>query len=1104
MPETSPLAGLQALLREVSDDLRAQLAADPSALDRLRSRRNAGSFSVEALAAENNSLDIRVQQSAGAWILGALIVRYLSDAGFTPTDLPADTHGEWLLNQFEQVATSVPGVRLFHPDEDPLFDIMVSEEAASRLHQLAAAGGTPVISGDPRGFGAVYQNVAGHLDPEHALIQTPSFVVERVLELVLESAIAATHAADVRVMDPVCGSGEFLVQAFHRLLRAVRSTQSSLTPAESVRLALGCVHGMDINPMAATIARFRLLLAAINASGETTLRGIVHHGWAIDVRVGDSLLDLDSDHSAYDVVVGNPPYVTPRDKKLDDLYRRRYSAAQGRYSLTVPFIQLFLGLARPADTETAGRVALLCSNSFTKRQFGKPLIENVLRHEATVTHVIDTAGAFIPGHGVPTLILVARRRVSRPSDQVFAVLGLHGEPRPPQDPAEGVVWRSIGRSLQSLGHHDRWTTSTMLHHDEVTSFPWAFAAGATASVLKRLSNARRLGSLTTRVGYHASIGAEEIFTAKRESFARDHTEPESIVPVVSGENVRDWSVSIERYAFLPHSSGSAETTPSIDGHLRRIWPYKTTLGKRATFSGRTYEQEGKAWYSWHQAPLPPDGPRIVYSAIGSTTHFALLPPGAVAMPSAPVIDGIEAIPPADLVAWLNTSTTSFWLQQHSPSKGQPNAEQTAGEGEPWEARYQFLPAQIRDIPLPPADLTEHASELARLADELSENCPERVIGNRSFDRVSLDAARSRWSDIRGRMIALSEELDWIAYAAFGLCDQSLLTAGALPPIRVGQRAFEIRLALDMTENGTSTRWFERHRATAHLQPVLDWPAEYRRVVSDRLRAIEQDPRLAVLEQPAHKRRWLSPSWDDMAWVAFTEWVIARCEQVMSEGSAPHRLWLAEELVPILVEDSRLVETAAMLGADRKVAEEVRKILLTNQVPVLAALRYRAKALPKWQAWQATWDLQEQEFRTAPDAAHRSPPEPPKYTAADFLHNSYWRNRGKYDMPREPFFSSPTPRGLGIGCSRWTASERVQAMVDALPSNTHHDKSDPSLLPLLAGIHEAMEQKRLPPTARQSFDKHLITSWEEKLGVSVDDLRAWLPDPPRRGRPRKHS
>jgi hypothetical protein len=327
---------------------------------------------------------------------------------------------------------------------------------------------------------------------------------------------------------------------------------------------------------------------------------------------------------------------------------------------------------------------------------------------------------------------------------------------------------------------------------------------------------------------------------------------------------------------------------------------------------------------------------------------------------------------------------------------------------------------------------------------------------------------------------------------------------APPPIQTGQRAFEILLAQDMAQNGTSTRWFERHRAAAHLDPPPEWPAEYSRVVTHRLRAIEQDPRLAVLEEPAHKRRWLSPSWDDMAWVAFTEWVIARGEQIMSEGGAPRRLWLAEELGTILIEDSQLQEIAAMLGADRNVAEEVRKILLTNQVPVLAALRYRAKALPKWQAWRATWDLEEQEVPPARGAAYRSPSEPPKYTAADFLHNSYWRNRGKYDMPREPFFSSPTPRGLGIGCSSWTVSERVRAMVDTLPSDTHHDKSDPSLLPLLAGIHETMEQKRLPPTARQPFDKRLTRRWEEEIGVSVDDLRAWLPDPPRRGRPRKHS
>ena len=44
-----------------------------------------------------------------------------------------------------------------------------------------------------------------------------------------------------------------------------------------------------------------------------------------------------------------------------------------------------------------------------KREFGKKLIEEFFS-QVDLTHVIDTSGAYIPGHGTPTVILFGRRR----------------------------------------------------------------------------------------------------------------------------------------------------------------------------------------------------------------------------------------------------------------------------------------------------------------------------------------------------------------------------------------------------------------------------------------------------------------------------------------------------------------------------------------------------------------------------------------------------------------------------------------------------------------------------------------------------------------------
>ncbi len=48
----------------------------------------------------------------------------------------------------------------------------------------------------------------------------------------------------------------------------------------------------------------------------------------------------------YDVVVGNPPYITVKDKKLNALYRELYASCVGKYALSVPFAEKFFQLAK--------------------------------------------------------------------------------------------------------------------------------------------------------------------------------------------------------------------------------------------------------------------------------------------------------------------------------------------------------------------------------------------------------------------------------------------------------------------------------------------------------------------------------------------------------------------------------------------------------------------------------------------------------------------------------------------------------------------------------------------------------------------------------------
>lgn len=63
---------------------------------------------------------------------------------------------------------------------------------------------------------------------------------------------------------------------------------------------------------------------------------------------------LRSRYRHHDAVVGNPPFITPKDAALNSTYRQLYRTPHLKYALTVPFMELFFrlayssGAARPA------------------------------------------------------------------------------------------------------------------------------------------------------------------------------------------------------------------------------------------------------------------------------------------------------------------------------------------------------------------------------------------------------------------------------------------------------------------------------------------------------------------------------------------------------------------------------------------------------------------------------------------------------------------------------------------------------------------------------------------------------------------------------------
>lgn len=1158
MPVDDRLAAdLRHLTARVESDLAARASADLAA-EPLRDEYERARTRGATAKMWQVWLDERISRSATAWVLVTVMIRFCEDNDLLDMSFaegrPSD---DVVVHAVDRLRRHPAMAAVFGENSHPLWRMRPGPKACSELlafwRRRTSDGALEHDFTDASrstGFLADLHSVLNEpARQSYGQVPTPWFVVDLIDDLVVEPALAE-HASDAvglsgfRLVDPACGTGAFLLAAYERLFRRWSEARPEMSPWQRAARALRSVHGCDLDPCAVLIARFRLLLAAMNSTGERRIDDVPD--LQLVVATGDSLLhgshgahntpgcaDLDSaadvdtyadrhgllDVASYHAVTTNPPYLSVKDKALFAAYRDAYESCGGSFTLPVPFTELAFRLALPGAT--AGRVGLLTSNAFMKREFGRKLIERFLP-TVEVSHVIDASGAYIPGHGTPTAVLVGQNRMPGPATPVHVVVGRRGEPAQPAEPAKGIVWQSLRDLTFEAGATSEWAESYLQDREQLLVFPWTLTPSDARDALRRMETGLRLRDRVVRIGYGANTGSDEIFCAAAGTFRRCGAEESVTVPVLTGSEVRDWSADPALVAFFPRSG--RDRTPvdlrQLPGHHRRLWPYRTVLQERPG------AKKAAPWYDWHQIASGWDMHpwSIVFPWVATHPHFSLLRGSAIPLNSAPEIK----LSPSDteeshlaLLGVLNSSTVCFWLKQVSQSKGQPRADQLRG-GEAWEKIYEFTSTRLLDLPLPRTFPLRQAEELDRLAAESRRVLEEVAAPGTRLTRRFLASAGNRWCALRSRMIAVQEELDWEAYARYGLIpDEGELTAsGDVPGIALGERAFEIALARRVVAGEAHTTWFDRHATPLVTEIPEHWPSAYRDLVERRVNAIRESVLLALLEQPEYKRRWAAPTWDVLMHGILRQRLLDLCEspRLWHEPSPQGRRPVTRtvrKLAELLAPEEDFIALTELYSPRATPSEVLLELLTDDTVPQSAPLRYKASGLEKRRHWEELWEAQRRDDRRGLTEAGAPHPVPPRFMAADFLRPSYWRQRGKFDIPNERFVSfassaSPLSPTTTIGWAGWSAYERALAILNLLEADFHaHTQRPESALPLLRAFADLLpwvasagdgfeaESPVDDGSLRNAYVEHLT-----RLRLTAEDVNAWRPPAPKRGRPRR--
>ena len=248
-------------------------------------------------------------------------------------------------------------------------------------------------------------------DIDRDVVTTPTFIIREILKETVSlhcKNLDINEILDSKFADISCGSGAFLLEVFQLLqdriidiyltindksqLQEISKGTYKLNFNLKKKILVSCIFGVDKDYNATKAAEFGLLLKLLENETEYTTNDIVLPKLGDNILFGNSLIEMndiknleetsiladvnpfDFNSLRFDVIVGNPPYLTTEHMKNStpkieiDIYKTKYKTAYKQFDKYYLFIERAVKLLKDG-----GRLGYIIPSKFIRVGSGKEL-----------------------------------------------------------------------------------------------------------------------------------------------------------------------------------------------------------------------------------------------------------------------------------------------------------------------------------------------------------------------------------------------------------------------------------------------------------------------------------------------------------------------------------------------------------------------------------------------------------------------------------------------------------------------------------------------------------------------------------------------------------